>query len=471
MSLIAKIARNTFYQLLGKIGGTVIGLLTVGIMTRYLGQTGFGYYTTIITFLQFFSVMIDFGLQMTTTQMLAKHEDNQDKIFANIFTLRLLSAIIFLGAAAGLIWFMPYEPIIKVGAGIAAVSFLFVTLQSVLISVFQKNLAMAKVAWAEIWGRGALLIGVIIVASGNFGLLYIIAAVTLGSIVNCGILFINARKYLKIKLAWDKNILQQIWQRSWPLALTVALTLVYFRADTLILSLFRPQNEVGIYGATYKVLEILIQFPYLFLGLVLPLLTKFFLDSRELFAKTFQKSFDFLALITVPMIAATVVLGEKIMIFVAGPEFALSGAVLKVIIFAAGIIYLSALFGYTIVACEMQKKMIKFYLIDALISIPLYLIFIPRYSYWAAAIITILTELFILLSSYYLIRKNLSLKLNFRVFLKSVIASIVMAGLLANLPNIHLLNLVIIGLFVYGLVIYLLKGVEKDLLTTVLKIK
>jgi O-antigen/teichoic acid export membrane protein len=97
MSLAKKIARNTLIQYVGKIIGTVLGLVTVGMLTRYLGQDGFGYYTTVMGFLQFFGIMVDFGLTLTTAGMLGHSRWDNDQLFANILTFRLFSAALFLG--------------------------------------------------------------------------------------------------------------------------------------------------------------------------------------------------------------------------------------------------------------------------------------------------------------------------------------------------------------------------------------
>ena len=237
------------------------------------------------------------------------------------------------------------------------------------------------------------------------------------------------------------------------------------------MSFTRPQSEVGLYGATYKVLEILVQFPYLFLGIILPLLTKFFTINKNLFNLIFKKSFDLLVALAVPMIIASVILGEKIMVFVAGDEFIISGVILKILIFAAGLIFIGALFGYAIVACGLQKKMIKFYLLDALISIPLYLIFIPIYSYWAASILTILTEAIITISAYWVLKKNTDITIEYKVFSKAILAGTVMGIVLLALIKLHLLWLVAIGLIVYLWSFYTLKGIDKKTITEIIDIK
>src|SRR3989344_1645843 len=450
MSIAANIARNTFYQAFSKFSGAIIGLLIVALMTRYLGQTGYGYYTTIIAFLQFFGVLADFGLQMTTTKILVEPGSDNSRLFGNILSLRIISSILFLGSSVLIVWLLPYPLLIKEGISIASFSFLFISLQSIFISIFQKNLAMARVAAAEICSKGLMLLGIWLAVISDRGLLWIVASIGAGNLIGLVILFFSAWNFLKFKPEINLAIWRRLWLTMWPLALTIALTLIYFRADTVILALFRPQNEVGLYGATYKVLEVLVQFPYLFLGLILPLLTKFFLSNRLVFELIIQKSFELMIIIIVPMVFSVLILGDKIMVFIAGPEFIISGALLKILILAVALIYIGALFGYAIVAAELPKKMIKFYFIDALISIVLYLIFIPLFSYWAAAVITIFTELIITLASYYVLKKYTRLKIIKRpIIAKALLASLLMTAVLILLINQNLLTLVIIGLIVY----------------------
>ncbi len=471
MSLAKKIAKNTFYQIIGKVASTVLGLATVALMTRYLGQEGFGYYTSIISYLQFFGVLIDFGLQMTTAQMLSRPGVNQSKIFGNIMSLRLISAFLFLGLGTILAWFLPYPEIVKIGIVIASASFFFISLQSVLIGLYQKQMAMYQVALAEVGGRLILLIGVWLTVLGNYGLYPIIFSVSLGSLINFIFLFLGSFKYLKYKLTLDSKIAKEIWNVSWPLAITISLTLVYFRCDTIIMSFVRPANEVGIYGSAYKVLEILVQFPYLFLGLILPILTSSYSVNKILFDKILAKTFDFIAIIVLPLITATWVIGDKVMEFVAGREFIIASGPLSILIVATAMIYFGALFGYGIVAIGRQKRMIGFYIFDAIFSLITYLIFIPFYSYWAAAILTVITEAIIMVSAWWILKQEVNFRIYWEVFLKAFLASVLMAVFLEIFSDQSLFTLIIFGSLVYFIFLYLLRGIKKEDIWELIKLK
>lgn len=471
MSLTKQIAKNTVYQVVGKGLGTAIGLVTVGLMTRYLGTVGFGYYTTIVAFAQFFAVLSDFGLQMVAAQLLAHPDGDQQRTFGNIFAWRLVCSVIFLLIAVGAAWLSPYPLIVKEGISLVAFSFFFTSLQSVFTSLFQKHLNMVETAVAEIVGRIILLVGVIVAVSGQLSLLWIILAFSVANFGNFAYLYLKSRRYVKPRLYFDRPVWLKIWRLSWPLAITIGLSLIYFRADTLVMGWFRPQGEVGIYGATYKVLEVLIQFPYLFLGLMLPLFVKFLALDRRIFSGVFQKSFDFLSILILPMIFSILVLGEQIMVFIAGPEFFISGQLLKILIFGAAMIYWSTLFGYGIVALGLQKKMIGFYIFDAIVSVILYLIFIPLYSYWAAAILTVFTELVIAASSYYVFHRNTDFRLNFKVAGKALLASLAMMVALLPLASQNLLIPVAVGIVVYFAVLFLIRGVSKEMVLEMIRFR
>ncbi|MBI5254479.1 oligosaccharide flippase family protein, partial [Candidatus Falkowbacteria bacterium] len=163
-------------------------------------------------------------------------------------------------------------------------------------------------------------------------------------------------KWLKLRPAFDWQIWKEIWHRSWPFALSISLNLIYLKGDTIILSLFRPQTEVGLYGATYRILDILTMIPTLIMGVALPVLTRFWLENKKEFYVLMQKVFDVFLILAVPVILGTMLIADKVMVFVAGQEFFAAGAILRVLIFAAGAILLNGLSGYAVVALNQQRK-------------------------------------------------------------------------------------------------------------------
>jgi O-antigen/teichoic acid export membrane protein len=350
MSYTRKIAHNTIIQIIGKGISTIIGIVVIGMLTRYLGQGGYGQYTTIMAFLQFFGVLVDMGLYIILVKKISEPGADQDKLTSNIFTLRLISAIIFLGLAPVVVLFFPYPEIVKIGIAITAFSFLGITLNQALAGVFQKNLRMDKVMIAEVIGRVILVGGTYFAIKQDLGLLWVMGAVVAGSLLNFLITFLFSRQFVRIKLAFDFVVWKMIIKESWPIALSIAFNLVYFKADIIILSLFHKAEAVGIYGASYKVLEVLTTFPAMFAGLILPLLAAAWVAAdKERFQRVLGKAFDAMVMIAIPLIVGTLFLAKPVMDLIA-PEFTDSARVLQLLIFATATIFIGNLFGNTVVA-------------------------------------------------------------------------------------------------------------------------
>ncbi|MFA6215986.1 MAG: oligosaccharide flippase family protein, partial [Patescibacteria group bacterium] len=434
------------------------------------GQEGIGYYSTIYAFLAIFGILIDLGLQMTTTQLISDPQENESQILSNALTIRLIASLAFLSLAPIIAFFFPYPIVVKIGMIITVIGFVSAALTSTLTSFFQKNLNLAKVVAAEVTAKIVYLLLTIVVIRFNFGLYGILFAAAADSLIIFLLLVAFASKQINLKPSFDFTVWQKILKKTWPLALTIALNLIYFKGDIFIMSLIRPQTEVGLYGAPYKILEVLINIDYLFLGLILPLLaTAIAIKSFDKLKIIIQSTFDFLIILTIPLIAGGCFLGEPLMVLMAGPDFAISGQIIKILLIATGIIFISGLFGYVVVALNQQKRMIKFYAINAVISVIGYIIFIYKYTYWGAAWMTVFTEALILLTAAYVMHQNLKFLPNLKILGKAIIASLVMAIPLYTLPNLPFAAAILTGTLVYFVTLYLLKGFDKKAVFEIIK--
>ncbi|MBU1705383.1 oligosaccharide flippase family protein [Patescibacteria group bacterium] len=80
MTSAAKFSQNMTIQIAGKIAAVFVGLGIMAILTRSLGPEGFGEYTTAVTFLQLFGVIVDFGLTLTLLVMISEVGADQIKL-------------------------------------------------------------------------------------------------------------------------------------------------------------------------------------------------------------------------------------------------------------------------------------------------------------------------------------------------------------------------------------------------------
>lgn len=462
MSYTRKIAHNTAFQIVGKGISTVIGIIVIGMLTRYLGESGFGQYTTVMAFLQLFGVLVDMGLYIILVKKLSEPTADHASIAGNIFTLRFLSAVVFLGLAPLVVLLFPYPSIVKVGVLVTTLSFLGVTLTQALTGIFQRYLRMDRVVIAEIIGRIALIATTYLVIVQQRSLLWILGTVVISSLLNFSVLFAFSRRFVRIRFRFDWPVWRSVIREAWPIALSIAFNLVYFKADTIILSVYYPDAIVGVYGSAYKVLEVLTTFPAMFAGLVLPLLAATWLSNdRERFKRVLQKSFDAMVMVALPLIVGTWFLATPVMALIA-PEFAHADTLLRILIFAAATIFIGNLFGNIVVAVNKQRTMMWLYLAVAAVSLAGYFWFIPRYSYYGAAGMTVASELMVTIAASIIVGLSTKVWPRLQVVAKVLAACLGMAVVLFFLTKISWLLALLAGTGTYGVLLVAFRAITPE---------
>ena len=448
------------------------------MMAHYLGITGFGEYTTIINYVSFFAIIADFGLTLITVQLISQPQADENKILNNLFGLRLISISALLLLAPLIAIFLPYSTAVKTGILIAILSFLFPALNQILIGLFQKKLRMDKAVIAETLSRLFLVAGIYLSFKLNWGLNGVLWVTVVSAGINFLSAYILATKFALIKPAFDWRFYKTVILKSWPLALTIVLNLLYLKTDTLILSLVKSADDVGLYGAAYRIIEVLTTLPFMFAGIILPILTlSWFEQKKDYFALVLQKSFDLMAIFSIPIVVGVLVLAKPIIVLVAGPDFTVSSLILKILIFAVVAIFLGCMFAHAVIAIEKQKKMIGFYLFVSLSSIILYLLVIPKFSYLGAAAITIYSEALIALFSAYIVWKYTKFIPKFKIATKTIIASLIMGLALKLIPEylyyswLGLIISSLVAAIIYFISLYLIKGITQTDLKVLLNKK
>lgn len=475
MTLVRKIAYNTIVSTGARLAGVAFSLVNIGLIARYLGKEGFGSYSLILAFLYVFNNLADLGLYSLMVREISKPGVDEKKVASNIFTVRIIALLVFLSIASILVWFFPYSQQVKIGTLIAAVSFLFLSMGQVLMGIFQKYLSTDRAAIADVVGRIVQLVFVVLFIKFSLGLNSIISALILGCFANFVLLFIFARRHVLFGLDFDFPYWKKIIKATIPIAASIVLTLIYFKIDSIFLSLPiinrnspNPISDVGIYGIAYKILEGLIFFPAMFIGLIMPLLSRSALIEPEKFKQVFQKTLDVLVLFIVPLVIGLLMLSLPIVVLVGGKEFSSSAPALNVLSFAIGLIFLGTLFGNAIIALNKQKAGAWIYFGGMIFNIITNLIFIPKYRYVGAAATTLATEFLVTILMLFLISKTINYLPRFNI-IKPLIAGAIMAGFLYLAEGWNVFLLVGAGLIIYTAVLYLIKGFKKEEILLLLK--
>lgn len=472
MSSTQIIAQNTVWQIIGKIVSAGASGVSLMLLTRYLSQEHFGFYGTALSLTQFAAIIADLGLYLVCLKEISSNSENEQKIFNHFWGLRLTTSFIIFLLATVIIFFLPYDPLVKQASIFFAGGFIFSSLVQLITALFQKRMTMGVVATSDSVSRLLMLGLIYLLLSNNIQLPWIAATSLIASLVGFVWLFLVANAKQKIFPQYDKIIWKNIIKQTWPITLGVLLNLVYFRADSIIISLTQPASDVAIYTAPYKLLEIIATFPHMFMGLIMPLTTYAWVNNNYLrLNRLIQRTSEFFLIITVPLLAASYISGEKIMALVAGTTYNVSGTILFPLMIATGAIFAGTAFTYLIVTIEKQKTMLPFYGAAAIIALILYGWLIPIYSYTAAAWITAVVEVFIGLSAFVICKKTVGLNLRLQPMLKIISAGLIMVVILLLTNNLNLILQLLISGIAYLLMLFVIKSLTVNDVKSFLKLK
>lgn len=428
MPLARKIAYNVVLNSIFKVFSTVVlSLYSIRLITEYLGPEGFGKYATVLAFFAFFSAIVDLGLAPVTAREISKEGADERYILGRVLALRLISSAILLLFAPLVLFFFNYEQDLKIGIVVAAAAVLFSSSSLLLNGIFQKNLAMDRVAFVEFFGKLLQVVLVTLIVRNDWGFLAVASTLLAALAFNAIVVFWLSRSFVKFSLKFDGVFWKDFLKESSPLAATALITFAYFKLDTIILSVLQSNSDVGIYNVAYKIMENLIFFPAMLAGLILPLLSRTLTTNRELFEDIVDKTFKVFLLIVFPLVVGVWVLAPEIIAIVSGTGFEESVRVLRILVFALGCIFFGHYFTMLLVVGNAQKKLMKALIFAAIVNISLNFLLIPQYSYMAAAFVSLITECLVVLLIGTLAFREIHFRPSFKPLPRIFFATLLMA--------------------------------------------
>ncbi len=466
--LAQKIAFNVVTNSLTKILSTVLALVSLGMITRYLGADGFGDYALTLTFFALFGALGDLGLANTLTREISREGADEKHLISTIFTLRLGVSLGIALFSPLLLAFLPYSLLVKQGIFLTGIAFVFSSSYQILNGVFQKHLTMYKVSFVELAGK-VVQVGLIALGTTlHWGFLAIVSSLLFSMLFSFLIVLWLTRRIIRFRLDLDTHFWKKFLIESLPVGITAIITFAYFKTDTILLSLFRSNTEVGLYNVAYKIIENLTFFPAMIIGLILPIFSRFIHTDRAKFALTADKTFKVFLVCLLPLLLGGISLSSKIILLIAGSGFSASIPILRILLFALAGIFFGNFFNAILLAGNQQRRLMWALAMVAVTNVIVNSLLIWQFSYWGAAFTTCLTELSVAGIGWYLTWKHLHYTPRLLAFWRILAASLVMTILLWLLRDRSIFLLLPLGIVVYVFFLWLFRAIEADEIASLL---
>lgn len=396
---------NSLAQVVGKIITAGAAILILALLARSLGPDGFGGFTLMTTYAAMFYMVADFGFNAIVLRDAAGDQTKIKAGFTKLLGLRTIYSLVLVFIALSILSFFPYEPTVKLATIVTILTIITQAIYSTANLVFQFKLRYdLSVVVAAV---GSLLnLGIVFVlAQGQVNLVAVALSYVAAGVAMAVVALALVRTLIG---SFQPSFAVSDWFRltlvTLPVGLTLIFNLIYFRADTFILSFVKTSGDVGIYGAAYKIFEVVLVLPTFFMNALYPVLIRLFEQDRAKFRQSVRYAILGLAGLGLAGAAAGIFLAPWGVNLLYGGKFADSVLPLQLLLASVPIFFLSNLYMWLMLILKRQKTMALVYAFGMVINVALNLYFIPQYSYLAAAIITGVSEALILVLTYYLSR-------------------------------------------------------------------
>jgi O-antigen/teichoic acid export membrane protein len=247
---------------------------------------------------------------------------------------------------------------------------------------------------------------------------------------------------------------------------------IFIISDVYLLRIMLDNGEevVGWYNSAYKWFNALQIVPSFFTLALFPIISREIKRSMDAARRMYTLSLKLMLLLALPIAASTTFLATILVAIVGGPEFLPQGALaLQIVIWAIPIGWLNSVTNYVLIALGLEGMQPRAFLVAVAFNIIANLIFIPRFSFVAAGVTTVLSEVVLMAMFAYYLRKKMPGVNWIHLLAKPLAVTAVVVLIMALISKItHPIIGVAAGLVVYagGL---LLLGIIGDEERTVLR--
>jgi O-antigen/teichoic acid export membrane protein len=151
---------------------------------------------------------------------------------------------------------------------------------------------------------------------------------------------------------------------------------------------------VGYYSTAYKWIDALNIIPAYSTMALFPVMSRQATEDKHALMRSTRFAIKFLVMVALPIAVMTTFLAPFLVLLLGGPSYLPYAAVaLQIMIWSIPFGWINSIVNYILIALGQQSKLTRAFVIGLTFNISANLILIPHFSFVAAAVVTILSEL------------------------------------------------------------------------------
>jgi O-antigen/teichoic acid export membrane protein len=468
-----RIIRNTLALFAGTAVGNVFSFLLMVFIARTLGDVGVGQYSFLFAFGYLIVILCNPGLEYLIIKDVPANKGITSQYGNNILSVKAILAVVSGAAAVFLLMFIKDDTLIIRSFMIVAVIYMINSVGSVFSNILNANERMDLTALIDTIERAVALLAGVVLLYITRSLLSLVLALLISNLVKQMLYFMFSRRYFVPRFGIDFQLWKRLFVRSLPFALSISFLYIYYRIDTVMLSLMVGDQVTGWYNAAYRLIDVVHYIPLLLVAAILPPMALYSRENTEVLTDVFNRSFRYLVILAFPIGVGMFLLAPRLILFVFGEGFENSAPALRILIWAEVLAFLNYLGGHLLNMIDRQKIYTVIIGATAAFNIILNLILIPGYHHIGAAVATLLCELLIFALVYNCIGRYFFKFRPWSLAWKPALAAVIMGALVVKIQFLPVWCIVIAGCVCYFIALFLLRGLnrnDKDALRSVLDI-
>jgi O-antigen/teichoic acid export membrane protein len=461
-----RITANTSFFMTALIIQKLLSFIYFTFLARTLGAEGTGQYFFAVSFATMFSVFMDLGLVSVLIREVAKKAEDSRLWFRQIFTLKLILSVLTFLVVVILDSLLFYSDAVR---NLIYLTVIIVLMDSFTLLFYGYIRGQQSLKFES---RGTIIFQLLVVTIGLplmhftnsvFILLTVLFIASLFNLIYSSLIL--WRKFnLSLGLIYSSDLVKKIWQIALPFALAAIFAKIYAYMDTFLLKMFLGDREVGFYSIAYKITFALQFIPLAFVAALYPAFASYFKDNYERLKMVFEKSFNYLAFIALPLSFGIMALAREIVAKLYTSEFTFSVWPLQILIASIPFLFINFSLACFLNATDRQKINTRNLGLVMILNIVLNLIFIPRLGIWGASLASSVSTLLMFSLNLTAVLRVIKLGAgSFKPLLGSLFSSLLMFLIVLWIKNdVGLILSIVAGGLVYLILMLVTKTLKKE---------
>lgn len=430
-------------------------------MTRVLLPDEYGAIVFAMTVLAYVGITVDFGFDAWGPLEVARGITPIQTIVKTVVSLRLLMLIPTLVGLCVATYFMPLPDLTKTIILISGATMLPSALD--LNWVFLGSKSMVPAIVSDCLCQALMAAGVLLFIRQPSDVIYVPILTLLTRAIAVSYLLVTyVRTYGMIRVGWEPDTVKKFVSGSLPLVGSAMVGRIIENFDILLLGLWVGSEATGLYGASFRIVWMLILITVAYYTALRPTLAQAYVQGFHTIEDLINRVMRVSSAIAVGAAVGGIMVSEPLVVFLYGKAYLPAVPALQILLALFGVHMISRTYRVLLISFNRQGNDLRIMSLAALLNVVLNVMVIKQYGMVGAALANLVCEVLILVLDYLSAQKFVGRVPLGRYLWKPAIAAGFMIPVIQFAHNMHLIIQIILGGGVYVALVLLLKAVTMD---------